>query len=364
VGVLVLATIIVTILLVALVNGWGPSNIFAPFGKKTIYMLFDEAPGVSIDTPIRKSGILVGRVSNIELVEKAPYAGKVLITARIDADRRILNNETPRIAAGNFLGDAIIEFIPGPTPTKPIADIQNEEFLKGTVSPNPLQAIATVEHDLRGAMASITQAGNDMGGLARNINARIENNEEQLQRIIVKAERALDSITLASDNANKVLGDDELMKKLEKALRDVPDLVNSAKTTLAEAEQALGSLRKASERAERNLANLEGITGPIGRRGEQIVANVENSVRKLDQLMDELGNFGLALNSGKGTFGQFVNNPDVYQKLDRAADNILEVSLTLRPILNDARIFMDKLARDPRQLGIKGALDKSSTGIK
>ena len=34
----------------------------------------------------------------------------------------------------------------------------------------------------------------------------------------------------------------------------------------------------------------------------------------------------------------------------------------VRPILDDVRIFSDKIARDPRQLGVKGALSKTPSG--
>ena len=30
----------------------------------------------------------------------------------------------------------------------------------------------------------------------------------------------------------------------------------------------------------------------------------------------------------------------------------------MKPILDDVRVFSDKIARDPRQLGLKGALDR------
>ena len=34
----------------------------------------------------------------------------------------------------------------------------------------------------------------------------------------------------------------------------------------------------------------------------------------------------------------------------------------VKPILDDIRIFSDKIARDPRQLGLKGALDRRPVG--
>ena len=73
--------------------------------------------------------------------------------------------------------------------------------------------------------------------------------------------------------------------------------------------------------------------------------------------------FGKALNRREGSLGQLVNNPDLYQNLNAAAANVEQLTRRLRPIVEDARIFTDKIARDPGVLGVRGALKKNS-GIK
>ena len=78
----------------------------------------------------------------------------------------------------------------------------------------------------------------------------------------------------------------------------------------------------------------------------------------------EFQTFGKKINSNEGTIGQLVNSPDLYQNLNRAAENIEEMSRQLRPIVNDARVAIDKVARNPRMLGVQGALDRRSSGIK
>ena len=43
----------------------------APFqATKTIYIRFDNAPGASAGTPVRKNGVLVGRVEHVELQDE------------------------------------------------------------------------------------------------------------------------------------------------------------------------------------------------------------------------------------------------------------------------------------------------------
>jgi phospholipid/cholesterol/gamma-HCH transport system substrate-binding protein len=96
-----------------------------------------------------------------------------------------------------------------------------------------------------------------------------------------------------------------------------------------------------------NLRNLEGLTGPLGQRGEAIVSNVDSSVARLSELLAQMEQFSRSLNSREGTLGQLINNPDVYLELNQAAQNINEITQRLKPIVEDARIFSDKIARHP-----------------
>ena len=66
VGVVVVAAAIITIILITLLGAW-PSP-FTP--RYTLHIVFPAAPGVTVDTPVRKSGIEIGRVSSLELREK------------------------------------------------------------------------------------------------------------------------------------------------------------------------------------------------------------------------------------------------------------------------------------------------------
>jgi ABC-type transporter Mla subunit MlaD len=115
-----------------------------------------------------------------------------------------------------------------------------------------------------------------------------------------------------------------------------------------------------------NLENLEHFTKPLSERGDRIIASVEGSAANLDALLEQLVNLTRSINQGQGTVGRLVHDEEIYLQIKDTVKNIDDVSKKLRPILNDVRVFTDKIARDPRQLGIKGALDRrpSGSGIK
>jgi phospholipid/cholesterol/gamma-HCH transport system substrate-binding protein len=160
------------------------------------------------------------------------------------------------------------------------------------------------------------------------------------------------------------MGDPEMRQRLRQSLNDLPELIADARQTMQNARDTLDKFEQVGQRAETNLENLEGFTKPLGERGPQLVENIERSMRNLDELLAQMVRFSEALNEREGSLGKFVYEPDVYDKIDRAATNIEDVSRRLRPIIDDLRVFSDKIATDPRQLGVKGALDRRPTGMK
>jgi phospholipid/cholesterol/gamma-HCH transport system substrate-binding protein len=111
------------------------------------------------------------------------------------------------------------------------------------------------------------------------------------------------------------------------------------------------------------LKNLEGFTQPLGERGDELISKVDRGFERLDVLLAEFAELGKALNNPNGSLGQLLNKPDLYQHINQAAENIDYLTRELRPILRDARVFTDKIARHPEELGVRGALHPSS-GLK
>ena len=110
--------------------------------------------------------------------------------------------------------------------------------------------------------------------------------------------------------------------------------------------------------ADRNLRNLEGLTRPLGERGEEMVSRLDTTIGRLDEVLSQAVMFTRALNESEGTLGRLVRDPLVYDELAQAAANVNRITKELRPIVNDVRVFTDKIARHPEQLGVRGALDR------
>ncbi len=399
VGVMVLSTMFIAGILVLL---FGDARSIAR-GSYTIYMHFTDAPGVTDGTPVRKSGILIGRVTNVRFADQ----GGVIVEAKIDGKVKIYHSEVPQVSGSLLGGDVVIQFVhrdklpavrlpengtakpqtsnsttdptevltgaegenppaapktatPKDAAQKDAAEagepdngvVQEGEYIEGTVAPNPFQVISNLEGDMSKAVGSLATAGDEVAKLAGYFNRMLTNNDEQIARIINKTEQTLDTFQRSLANVDDVLGNDEVRENLKRTISELPEL-------LTETRGAMTTVRTTVESVDRNLRNLEGFTGPLSERGDQIITNVDQAVARLDQLLGDLSAFSRNLNRGEGSIGQLLRNPDLYQHLNAAAINIEQITCELKPILADARVFSDKIARHPELLGVRGAIQKS-----
>ncbi|NBX29441.1 MCE family protein [bacterium] len=341
VGVVVLATAIIAGILVVLFGDL-PSLVQATYPLK---MSFADARGVSNGTPVRKNGILVGRVADVELDEK----GGVSVMADIDSYVPIYKDEQPRIAT-TLLGDAEIQLVPGRI-VPPRQRIAPEEVLVGAVSRDPFEVFATLEPKLGSALESLTQASESVTKLSANLDRLLLGDDDTFSKMVAKTEKALDAFSLAMDHINDVMGDANARAKLKETLNGLPEVMNDLRTTV----QGIGTT---VDTADRNLRNLEGLTRPLGERGEGMVAQVDKTIGRLDEVLQQAVFFTRALNESEGTLGKLVRDPKVYDDLAQAAANVNTLTKELRPIVDDVRVFTDKIARHPEQLGVRGALDR------
>lgn len=348
VGVMVVATVIIAAIL-ALLFGELPARIQ---GQYTVYIHFDDASGVSRDTPIRLSGILIGRVRDVTFAEEEG----VIVTASINNDVRLRHNQVCRVVGSLLGGDAELQFVRARDEQLPDTLIQDGELIAGVVAADPLTVIGNLEGELSVAIRSIGSTSDEVGRLAGQISTFVENNGEQFNRIVAKSEQTLDSLQRTIGDAESIIGDPELQADLRAALNDLP-------LAISEVREAINGMRNTVQLADRNLENLEGFTRPLGERGQEIISRFEQVTGRLDELANEFTQFGRALNNPNGSLGRLLNDPEMYENVNSAVTNIERLSRELRPVIRDARVFTDKIARQPSELGLGGILRQRS-GIK
>jgi phospholipid/cholesterol/gamma-HCH transport system substrate-binding protein len=341
VGVVVLATAIIAGILIVLFGDL-PSLVQATYPLK---MRFADARGIADGTPVRKNGILVGRVSDVTLDER----GGVSVVAEIDSYVPVYRDEQPRIAT-TLLGDAEIQLVPGVI-RPPRQRVAEDEVLTGAVSRDPFDMVTALEPKLGSALESLTEASVAVTKLSGDIDRLLLGDGNNFGELVRKTDKALDDFSQAMANINDVMGDPQTRENLKRTLSEMPQVLGDLRTTV----QGMGTTL---DTADRNLRNLEGLTRPLGERGAGMVAQIDATIGRLDEVLQQAVFFTKALNESDGTLGRLVRDPRVYEDLATAAANVKNLSSDLRPIVDDIRVFSDKIARHPESLGVRGALDR------
>jgi phospholipid/cholesterol/gamma-HCH transport system substrate-binding protein len=346
VGVMVLASVLILAILVVLS---GDQRVWSWWDDKiTIHARFAAAPGVTHDTPVRKYGILIGRVTDVQI-----EPGGAMVTMEIDQEMgKVHRGEVCQISGNLLSGDAKLDFVGGAEIGDAVL-LEDEDVIDGHILESPFDIITEIKGDIKGAFVSLDQAAKEVATLAHRVNTVLGDDDRPLADFMKNTQRALGEFEKTMISLNAIIGDETVQKDLRDGLAKLPQL-------LEETRQAVKSVRDVATTANRNLKHLEGFTEPLGTNGASIVKSVDESVARLNGLLADLQSFGEALNSREGSLGQFVHNPEVYQRINRAALNMEKLTQELRPVVRDARIFADKIARDPSQLGVRGAIRRGS----
>ena len=355
VGLLVLATALIAFFLVVY---FGQLPFFAR-GEYVIHVEFREAPGVAVDTPVRKNGILIGRVDRVKLEDD-----RVLVSLGINVSYRVRTNEVCRISTGNLFGDAVLEFVKIDDFSQDPVLISTGAFVQGEIAQDPLKVlmelqgvVVNLEDDAEKALRAVAAASGQVRTLAENLNTFIGTDGDEFRKLVGKSSQAMDSIDQAATTFNQLLGDEELQGDLHQALREIPQ-------TLSQARDTLQGMQRLTDVATGNLQNMEKLTDILGERAPGIIGRLDENMQVMRIVLDEMSKVAQSVNQGQGTVGKLLNDPELYDRLNQSAANIQQITKQLQPIVSDVRVFTDKIARDPSQLGVKGILSNRQSGFK
>ena len=122
-----------------------------------VYVKLADAPGVVENTPIYQSGILIGRVKNVEL----EVDGSVLVAARIFGDKKLYTDQECMLTT-SLLGDASLRMarIPLEPGQKPIEarQLKDGDVMTGRVAFDPIVLVEKMQGRLTVAIDDVSRA--------------------------------------------------------------------------------------------------------------------------------------------------------------------------------------------------------------
>ena len=360
---MVFFTAIATVMLIIMSSDFS----WSPFTNQyQLQVLVDQAPGVAPDTPVRRRGILIGRVANVEDTDNG-----ALITLNIDEGKQLKSNEVARIQT-SLIGDAVLEFSPqGPVASDQVVQPGGPP-LRGFYNPSPLDLIANLQGDLKLTIQSLGNAGQEVSVLAERLNEVLgQSDTERLQRMMESADAALSNLNRVMIDVEDILGDEQFKSELKRGLSQLPSVVADTRAILEVLERTLAS-------ADQNLKNLQGLTGPLGERGPELVGELEGTIEKLGTVFEEATSLVKSVNNSEGTVGLLLRDRELYDKLNatitqvggtigqatsaiydvRRLINDETIQRRIRQIIDNVYVLTDKLARDPARIA-RGIVPKN-----
>lgn len=405
VGVLVMASAIIGVLLIAFFGAvpqlWVERN--------RVSFNFAKAPKVTVDTPVRKNGVHIGRVSNITLL---PGNNGVLIQMELDRKVELRKSEVPRIVSGSIItGDAVVEFV---EPTQEsilerfdgyngakdgILDaseaaasaefITDKTYLKGgEVARDPLESLTRIESTLGPAVEQMGRAFNRIDAIGSTFQDLIGDGNGPMREVVTKINSTADEIQAVAKTVQRIgmqVENARIPEAIANGLTMLPELFKEAKGTLEQTQKTLKgfeqfslsleglgkdfegigpTIRKAVESANVAIENIAEITEPVSQNSEQIVENAVRALANIDTLAIDLKTIASRINNSNGTFSRLIDNEELYweahktlKNLRSASANIQDLSQKAQPIVSDIRVFSDKIARNPgRLVDLSGAI--------
>jgi phospholipid/cholesterol/gamma-HCH transport system substrate-binding protein len=404
VGLVVVASTIIGIALVLYFGKMG--SMFVSRYRVTIN--FPSAPQVNRDTPVRKSGVQIGRVADVKLLEDNQGVNLVL---ELDRNVKLAQGETCRITIGSLItNEAIVEFI---QPTQSVllnrfdgvaggaknnaldpeeyafaqSTMADGDYLRGgVVAGNPLDLIGNMQGNFANTLSAIEQASLSVKSLAGTMENALGGGEGQLQGLAQKIDTTIDNFNqtvLTFDRIGRQVETANLPQALGDAASRLPLLFNEVERTLTQAQSTLRgfedfgqSLQEISGEfkgigdearltlgnANRALGNIADFTEPLSANSEEIVGKAMKTFDNLDVTLGELRTFAQRLNQGNGTLARLIEDDEMYYEAKMTLENIRRTTDGLAPILDDVRVFTNKAARDPSQFGVKGVFGANPKG--
>lgn len=369
----VIAMVILGILIFLNSEGWKQ--------QYTIYIKPVAAPGVTVNTPIRKNGILIGRVESVETQDD-----HVLLGLAINEGERIFENEVASIGSASFFGDAVVEVLPLPVAERGERVGPDHVLSRVAVKRNPMEIVdvalnleAEITETLQAvqeAGRAVDEAGAGISQLTTTVQSALDDEDSDFKKLItqfretnVKAQGAFDNLNKMFENLNDIVGDPELKGEIKRTISELPKTFEQLRETIADTRKTINSFQTVTAKANSNLENLEFFTDSLKENGPEILEQIRTSLKNVDGLVVRINDFTGSLDKLKesdGTLGKLLNDTEVYEGILETVENVKDLSTRLEPLVNDLRMFADALARDPGVLGVRGALDRrpSKTGYK
>ncbi|ESU20275.1 ABC transporter permease [Flavobacterium enshiense DK69] len=253
------------------------------FGKTTeISSIFDNVNGLQLGNNVRYSGVSVGTVTAIEMINDT------MIRVEMDIDDKIISHinkdAVAIISSDGLVGNKIISILPGKKNKIPVKEGDVIKSMKRLNTEDMLKTLNVTNENT----------------------AKITSNLVKITEEITKGKGTIGMLindtTMSAD-----------LKEITQGLKESATSLSQLTTSLNSKDNVIGVL------------NDTGTANSI----KQTLKNLENSSLKIDDAVKNLNTTITNAKEGKGAINYLSNDPKLVQKIDSIMTNINKASIKL-----------------------------------
>jgi phospholipid/cholesterol/gamma-HCH transport system substrate-binding protein len=400
----------------------GAPSWFKPTNRYTV--VFSDAPGIGVGTPVRKSGVKVGEVTGVDLDDTT---GQVRVSINLDPKFTPRTSDEPTVTRGLIVGDSAIDFIPkipaqagepippntviaGVSPFNarvlidqatgvvPEAQKSLEQVRKSLLV---VEALAPQFETTLKEFADLARAGREFipelkrtndglrdlvggvgepGGPIQGLIPELRRTNDEIRFFLKTASfwveeagvtlktnepriaKAIDALTTTTTRIGDLFTP-ENQATISELLKNANRVAISADDLMKDGRGTLKTLNSTLGQADQAMTELRQLTRPLAERIPRILQNVESGTDIFNRTMVDVGALIKAIGNSEGALQRFIADPAFYNNLNDTVASVNKLMPRLDRILKDVEVFADKIARHPESLGVGGAL-RPSSGLK
>ena len=320
----------VTVLTALILLGWmilrfsdAPLQLVAQEQMPVLFRT-PTAEGLSVGSPVMYKGVPVGRITAISRGEDQRF---VRLEATVDQNPPLPGNLRGEIRAPLFGSGATISLV-----------LHDPKALTAAVPPVEPPPMGTLTP---GQVVEADYVGFDLAADLKQTSQEIRRIGEDFRReqIMAKLGRSLDILEKDAELAREtlaavrnIIADPQMQKNITEAVANFRQASESA--------VAVGkNLDSLSKKADKHLDEVAGSSNKLitttEQRVDQLTRQMGDRLTQLAKVMENMESASAKLDRGKGTAGELLNNPALY-------DNLLDTSREMSLLMTDVRRLLEQ----------------------
>lgn len=358
--------------LVTLVAGFALAAIIIWFGefqfvfqpRKTYFVTFTNALGAEPSMPVRRAGMRIGEVRKVEY---SPEWSLVVLEISLEGNNDLREGDEPTLKQQSLLGDYYVDIDVRPDmrgkPDRPV--IPAGSTLEGRPAVGIEDALGAAEQLVPNAndtLLDIQRASKQWTDVGDTVNRLMRNNEQQINTILEQTRDSTERLAKTLESINSILDPTSqenlraTVQNVRNASEDLSPVIEATKKTIEQISTTTGKLDEVA-------TNLSTATKPLAERSASTLQNLDESVMSLNEVLGDLKVMVRQFRTQDGTLKRLATDPSLYQNLDDAAVLLVRNLSELERVMGDLKVFSDKIARHPGELGVQGVLTRDK-GLK